>query len=210
MTAAAVQAPSGRRDTVRAPGSAAREASMGASIEVGDLARAAAAGDPNGWNGLVERFGALVWSTARAYGLGPDAGADAAQTTWLRLAEQLDRLQDQHDHLGAWLAATARQESLRRLRAGGATEALAPYPAVKAEPAGHEREAQLWRLVRDLPEECRRLLRILSTAPPPSQEEMAAALDLPVDRVPAVRAACLRDFHHRMARIGIKADADDS
>ena len=37
MTAAAVQAPSDRRDTVWAPGSPAREASMGASIEVGDL-----------------------------------------------------------------------------------------------------------------------------------------------------------------------------
>jgi DNA-directed RNA polymerase specialized sigma24 family protein len=210
MTATAVLAPPVRRDTVWAPGSAARKASMGASIEVGDLARAAAAGDPHGWNGLVERFGALVWSTARAYGLGPDAGADAAQTTWLRLAEQLDRLQDQHDRLGVWLAATARRESLRLLRAGGAEEAVAPYPAMRAEPSGHEREAQLWRLVRDLPEDCRRLLRILSTVPAPSQEEMAAALDLPVARVPAARAACLRDFHHRMATIGIKADADDS
>jgi DNA-directed RNA polymerase specialized sigma24 family protein len=210
MSATAVQAPTVPRDTVCAPGSPARETSMGASIEVGDLARAAAAGDPHGWNGLVERFGALVWSTARAYGLGPDAGADAAQTTWLRLAEQLDHLQDQHDHLGVWLAATARRESLRRLRAGGAMEALAPHPAVKADPAGHEREDQLWRLVRDLPEDCRRLLRILSTVPPPSREEVAAALDLPVARVPAARAACLREFQHRMARIGIKTDADDS
>jgi DNA-directed RNA polymerase specialized sigma24 family protein len=179
---------------------------MGASIEVGDLARAAAAGDPDGWNGLVERFGALVWSTARAYGLGPDDGADAAQTTWLRLADQLDRLQDQHDRLGVWLAATARRESLRLLRAGGAKEAVDAH----GPPPGPEREAQLWRLVHDLPEDCRRLLRVLSTVPPPSSEEVAAALDLPVARVPAARAACLRDFHDRMTSIGIKADADDS
>jgi hypothetical protein len=109
-----------------------------------------------------------------------------------------------------WLAATARRESLRLLHAGGAEEAVARYPAMRAEPSGHEREAQLWRLVRDLPEDCRRLLRILSTVPPPSQAEMAAALDLPVAGVPAARAACLRDFHHRMATIGINADADDS
>ena len=178
---------------------------MGASIEVGDLARAAAAGDPHGWNGLVERFGALVWSTARAYGLGPDAGADAAQTTWLRLAEQLDHLQDHHDRLGVWLAATARRESLRLLRAGGVKEAADAHG-----PPGPEREAQLWRVVRDLPEHCKRLLRILSAVPPPSTDEVAAALDLPVARVPAARAACLKDFHHRMASIGIKADPDDS
>ena len=91
---------------------------MGA-IDVRDLARAAAAGDQHGWDGLVERFGELVWSTTRAYGLSPGEGADAAQTTWLRLAEQLGHLEDQHERLGVWLAATARRESLRLLGAAG-------------------------------------------------------------------------------------------
>ena len=88
---------------------------MGAQIDAHDLVQAAAAGDSHGWDGLVERFGALVWSTARGYGLSPDEGADVAQTTWLRLAEQLGRLRDGHDRIGVWLASTARQESLRLL-----------------------------------------------------------------------------------------------
>ena len=67
---------------------------------------------------LVDRFGELVWSTARAWGLNPEQGADAVQVTWLRLAEQLDRLQDHYERLGVWLAATARRESLRLLGAG--------------------------------------------------------------------------------------------
>jgi DNA-directed RNA polymerase specialized sigma24 family protein len=187
---------------------------MGADIDARDLVQAAAAGDSHGWDGLVERFGALVWSTARAYGLSPEEGADAAQTTWLRLAEQLGRLQDVHDRIGVWLASTARQESLRLLGARiadhgdpGQEQAAAPVAAAATTP---EREVMLWRVVRDLPEHCRRLLRVLSAVPPPDQEELAAALDLAVADVPAARAACLEEFRHRMVSIGIKADAVDS
>jgi DNA-directed RNA polymerase specialized sigma24 family protein len=181
---------------------------VGASIDARDLALAAAAGDPRGWDGLVERFGGLVWSTTRAYGLSPDDGADAAQTTWLRLAEQLGRLQDQYGQLGVWLAATARRESLRLLGAARAAEPLTqkePSP-----PPSSGRDALLWRVVRELPEHCRRLLRVLLTTPPPSHEEVSAALDLPVDGIAAARAACFQEFRHRMATISIRTEVEDS
>jgi DNA-directed RNA polymerase specialized sigma24 family protein len=186
---------------------------MGA-IDVRDLARAAAAGDQHGWDGLVERFGELVWSTTRAYGLSPGDGADAAQTTWLRLAEQLGHIEDQHERLGVWLAATARRESLRLLGAArGTTAAPAaapPGPAAEPAPGDPGREALLWRVVRELPEHCRRLLRVLLTVPPPIHEEVSAALDLPVAGIAAARDACLQDFRHRMSDFSIRADADDS
>jgi DNA-directed RNA polymerase specialized sigma24 family protein len=183
---------------------------MGASINVPDLARAAAAGDPRGWDGLVERFGGLVWSTTRAHGLSPDDGADAAQTTWLRLAEELSRLQDQYGRLGVWLAATARRESLRLLAAAPRDARPAPTPPDAAEPRRQGREALLWRVVRELPEHCRRLLRVLLSSPPPSHEEVSAALDLPVDGIAAARAACFKEFRQRMATISIRADVEDS
>jgi DNA-directed RNA polymerase specialized sigma24 family protein len=186
---------------------------MGANIDVRDLARAAAAGDPHGWDGLVERFSGLVWSTTRAYGLSPGDGADAAQTTWLRLAEQLGRLQDQYEQLGVWLAATARRESLRLMAAARAATATSPPPPAPdaeaaAEPPG--REALLWRVVRELPEHCRRLLRVLLTVPPPSHEEVSAALDLPLERIAAARDACFREFRLQMATIGIRTEVEDS
>jgi DNA-directed RNA polymerase specialized sigma24 family protein len=186
---------------------------MGASTDVRDLARAAVAGEQHGWDGLVERFGELVWSTIRAYGLSPGDGADAAQTTWLLLAEQLAQLQDQYERLGVWLAATARRESLRLL---GAVQAVAPpssaSPAPPATPAAaeQERESLLWRVVRELPEQCRRLLRVLLTSPPPSHEEVSAALDLPVAGVAAARDACLQEFRHRMTAISIRTELEDS
>jgi DNA-directed RNA polymerase specialized sigma24 family protein len=183
---------------------------MGASINVPDLARAAAAGDPRGWDGLVERFGGLVWSTARAYGLSPDDGADAAQTTWLRLAEELGRLQDHYGRLGVWLAATARRESLRLLAAAPHGARPAPTQPDAAGPGLQGRDALLWRVVRELPEHCRRLLRVLLCSPPPSHEEVSAALDLPVDGIAAARAACFEEFRQRMATISIRAEVEDS
>jgi DNA-directed RNA polymerase specialized sigma24 family protein len=183
---------------------------MGASIDVPDLARAAADGDPRGWDGLVERFGGLVWSTARAHGLGPDDGADAAQTTWLRLAEELSRLQDQYGQLGVWLAATARRESLRLLAAAPRDAKPDTAAPDAADPGLRGRDALLWRVVRELPEDCRRLLRVLLTSPPPSHEEVSAALDLPVDGIAAARAACFKEFRERMATISIRAEVEDS
>ena len=184
---------------------------MGARFDERRLAQAAAAGDQRAWDRLVDRFGELVWSTSRAWGLNPEQGADAVQVTWLRLAEQLDRLQDHYERLGVWLAATARRESLRLLDAGRGTQ---PGPEMAsgspAAAGGSARDGLLWRLVHELPERCRRLLRVLMTTPPPSHEEVAAALDLPLAHVGQLRTDCLRDFRSRMAKISIKAETSDS
>ena len=210
MSVTAQEGGSVRCGTVLAPTPLARKASMGARFDERRLAQAAAAGDQRAWDALVDRFGELVWSTARAWGLSPEQGADAVQVTWLRLAEQLDRLQDQYEWLGVWLAATARRESLRLLGAGQGTE---PGPEPASDPAasaGLSRDGLLWRVVRELPERCRRVLRILMTTPPPSHEEVAAALDLPVARIGDLRTHCLRDFRGRMAQIRIKTEPRDS
>src|SRR6478736_6202280 len=80
-----------------------------------DSLRAAAAGDQAAWEAIVDRFSGLVWATARAHRLSRDDASDVAQTTWLRLVEYLDRIREP-DKLGAWLATTARHESLRMIR----------------------------------------------------------------------------------------------
>ena len=84
---------------------------------LGELVRAAAAGDQRAWEALVGRFGGLVWSVARAHGLSRADAADVSQTAWLRLVEHLHRLRDP-ERVGTWLASTARHEALRILRRG--------------------------------------------------------------------------------------------
>jgi DNA-directed RNA polymerase specialized sigma24 family protein len=212
MSVTGHEARSIRCGTVLAPTPLARKASMGAAFDERRLVQAAATGDQRAWDGLVDRFGELVWSTARAWGLNSEQGADVVQVTWLRLAEQLDRTQDNYERLGVWLAATARRESQRLLSADLGTE---PGPAVTSGPpvisraTGSARDGLLWRVVHELPERCRRLLRILMTTPPPSHEEVAAALDLPVARVGGLRSDCLQDFRGRMAKVHINTELRD-
>jgi transposase InsO family protein len=56
------------------------------------LVRAAALGDQDAWETIVDRFSGLVWATARAHRLSRTDAADVSQTTWLRLVENLDRI----------------------------------------------------------------------------------------------------------------------
>src|SRR5947199_10585188 len=112
-----------------------------------ELVRAAAAGDQAAWNELVERYQGLVWATARSFRLSRADAADVAQTTWLRLVENLDRIRDP-ERLGSWLATTARRESLRHIRLHG-RELASGEADVFEGPAGDELEVALLTEERD-------------------------------------------------------------
>lgn len=180
--------------------------------------RAAAEGDQAAWDALVKRFSGLVWSIARAHRLGSADAADVCQTSWLRLVENLDRIRDP-DRVGAWLATTSRNECLRIIRRSGrlvptdlsldvdleADEAMAP-PGDAALLTG-ERDAELWKAFALISERCRALLRLLITDPPPSYEDIAGLLDMPIGSIGPTRARCLE---HLRRKAGITADAGDS
>jgi RNA polymerase sigma factor (sigma-70 family) len=158
-------------------------------------------GDQAAWNKLVEQYTGLMWSVARGYRLDTATAGDAIQTTWLRLVEHLDRIQDP-ERLGGWLATTVRRECLQVLRRN-TRERIAPggdagLDAIdtEAEPLDaallvDERDAALWRAFRDIPDRCQRLLRVLIATPPPSYEQVAAALDIPIGSIGPTRARCL-------------------
>jgi RNA polymerase sigma factor (sigma-70 family) len=173
----------------------------------GELLRQAAAGDQFAWNAIVDRFSGLVWATARAHRLSRDDAADVAQTTWLRLVENLDRIRDP-ERLGAWLATTARHESLRLIRRGGreqATDEPDLFEAPDDETLDQlllerERDGALWRAFAALSERCKTLLRILMADEPPSYEEVGAALGMPVGAIGPTRGRCL-DRLRRMAGV---------
>jgi DNA-directed RNA polymerase specialized sigma24 family protein len=82
--------------------------------EIRALVDAAAKGDHAAWDRLVQRFSGFVWSVTRSLGLSGDDATEVSQATWLRLVEQLDRIDP--DRLGAWLADTARHEADLRSR----------------------------------------------------------------------------------------------
>ena len=169
-------------------------------IDTGELVSRAAAGESAAWDALVDQYSSLLWSIARSFRLSTADSADAIQTTWLRLVESLDRIEDP-ERLPGWLATTVRRECLRVLRQSkreqvsasddGLPEVVDPGEPLDAHLLREERDAELWRTFEQLGERCRTLLRVLMTTPPPSYAEVSAALDMPVGSIGPTRQRCL-------------------
>lgn len=186
-------------------------------MEVGSLVATAVAGDRRAWEELVTRYTGLLWSVARAHRLSDADSADVVQTTWLKLVEHLDRVQDP-DRIGGWLATTARRECLRTIERGGR---MRPSDAEQLDVTpvpfdGHarlvtaERDAQLWDAFATLPESCQQLLRLLMTDPPPAYEDVAAAIGRPIGSLGPTRARCLEKLRHEVVARGIRNESAGS
>jgi RNA polymerase sigma factor (sigma-70 family) len=177
--------------------------------DVADLVRTAARGDDQAWDALVETYGGLVWAVARDHGLDPADSADVSQTTWLRLAEHLGRLDDPA-RVGLWLATTARNESLRALRG---RRRLVPVDSVDLleEPADgqdldhrlieEELDGSVRRAFEYLSPPCKVLLRTLLAEPAPSYAEVSIALGLPVGSIGPNRLRCLERLRRRLRAV---------
>jgi RNA polymerase sigma factor (sigma-70 family) len=175
------------------------------------LIRAAHDGDEAAWGTIVDRFSGLVWSTARAHRLSGSDASDVAQTTWLRLVENLDRIQNP-DALGAWLATTARRECLRLIRLRGrelATDETGLFDAPGEDTIDQrlitgERDRALAGALRTIGERCQSLLRMLAAPEPPSYEEIGAALGMPIGAIGPTRARCLDKLRRSPELAGIE------
>jgi RNA polymerase sigma factor (sigma-70 family) len=186
----------------------------GDAADVGRLVRRAAAGDGEAWNALVSRFSGLIWTIGRSHGLGAADTAEVSQTTWMRLFEHLDSIQ-QPERVGAWLATTARREALRILRMrdrqvlvdddlafdgdGGVGDPPGTGVLVK------ERDHLLHQAFARLPARAQVLLTMLSTAPAMSYREVSAALDMPIGSIGPTRARCLDALRHHAVSVGLSA-----
>jgi RNA polymerase sigma factor (sigma-70 family) len=166
----------------------------------------AASGDGVAWGRLVDHFGGLLWAITRSFRLASTDADDVIQTTWLRLIEHLGRI-EQPDRIGAWLATTARNECLgvvrrqtRATSAGWELEELADDGLAPDHGLLRDERHRALRLALDtLSEPCQRLLRLLAADPPPSYQEVSAALALPVGSIGPSRARCLERLRRQMA-----------
>src|SRR3954470_16707068 len=81
------------------------------------LVAGAAAGEPQAWSQLIDRYAVLIRSVCRAHRLADADGAGVGPLTMPGAVEHIGRLRDP-DRFGAWIATTARHECLRVLRGG--------------------------------------------------------------------------------------------
>lgn len=109
---------------------------VAASAGTSQLVARASAGDQGAWDQLVERYGGLVWTVARAHGLRYADASEVSQVTWLLLTQHLSALR-QPERLGSWLLRTATREAdrMRRLRGCGELPRRRARPGAPGRPA---------------------------------------------------------------------------
>lgn len=172
-----------------------------ADLDVAGLLRRAAVGDTRAWERLVDKFGRLIWSITRDFNLRESDAADVFQTTWMRLIEHVDRI-EQADRVGSWLAATARNECLRCLAAHKRLVLTTEEDVVLDDRAEHgteideallagERAATVRAAMAHLPRRGQRLLELLMADPPASYAEISHELGLPVGSIGPTRGRLL-------------------
>jgi RNA polymerase sigma factor (sigma-70 family) len=177
---------------------------------VSDLLPRASDGDPEAWKEIVRRYGGLVSATVRSYRLQNDDVLDAVQMTWLRLVENVHRVQFP-ERLGAWLATTAQRECLRIIRDRAKLVSDPMAAETVADPsAGPEQclidvdiAQTLRNLLAQLPPRGQALLRALFADNPRSYAEIAHAIRIPIGSIGPTRARALEQLRRLDGELGL-------
>lgn len=180
----------------------------------GELLRRAESGDQSAWDALVERFGQMVWNVARSFRLDEPTAKDVSQTVWLKLIENVSRIEDP-ERLPGWLATTCRREAIRvsRLRQRTIPTDFEFDLVDEAEPLEtllieDEENSRLIAAFRRLSEACRHLLRLLTVEPALSYEEISGITGRPIGSLGPTRARCIARLKAIMG--GISGSVGDS
>ena len=181
-----------------------------AGRQAAELLGRAAAGDQRAWDQLFRRFNPMVRAVIAGFRLDHDTAADVSQVVWMRLYEHADRIR-QPERLGAWLATTARNESLRcikrlsRSRPVGVLEdeadVTSPSPDERA--ADDETLRDALQALGRLPQESQQLVRLLVASPPLPYTDIAARVGRPVGSIGPTRSRCLAALRANMVEPGV-------
>ncbi|MEP7160103.1 MAG: sigma-70 family RNA polymerase sigma factor [Dermatophilaceae bacterium] len=157
-------------------------------------------GDDTAWSEIQSRYGGLVRRVVRDCGILDAHTGDVVQTTWLRLVEHVQDVQDPQ-RLGSWLATVARREAwhtsaivarevchehdvLDRLD-GTAT------PGPEGQTLDHDERGRLRQAVAALPPRQRHLLTLLMQDPVPSYDEISRLTGMTIGSIGPTRARAI-------------------
>lgn len=173
----------------------------------GELLRKAAAGDQTAWSELVDRFDQMVWSVARSFRLDDATAKDVSQTVWLKLIENISKINDP-DRLPGWLATTCRREAIRVSKLRDRTiptdfeyDIEDDAPSLETMMVEDDEHRTLITAFGRLSEGCQQLLRLLTVEPALSYEEISEAIDKPVGSLGPTRSRCIELLKFVMAGI---------
>ena len=172
------------------------------------LARVAE-GDQSAWRRVIDEYDGLVRSVAASFRLQTADVHDVAQTTWLRLLQNVRAIREP-ERLAGWLAVTASRESLAVLRR---SSRLRPLPMVDETPdatvdpardvADRDEAQDLWAAVAELSPRQQRLLIALFREELDSYNDVAATCAMPIGSIGPTRARALSRLRSKLADRGL-------
>jgi RNA polymerase sigma factor (sigma-70 family) len=164
-----------------------------------ELLTAVRRGDPGAWDRLVRNYNGLIIARCLRLGLERSRCEDVAQTTWMRLFQNLDRLREDAA-LSAWLITTSTRETYSIMRREGREVPTEddrldipdrPDGDPEREAAGQTVKDRLLRAIEALPDRDRCLILALLHPTRASYRQISADLGMPVGSIGPVRQRAL-------------------
>lgn len=177
-----------------------------------ELIRACRQGNQAAWNELVERYGRLVYSIPKRYGLSDPDADDVFASVWATVFRKLEALRDQ-TRLSAWLITTTHRECWRIGKKPAAPTAkyaeLDRHIADVSTPS--DEQLATWerqRLVRQSLDQlggpCKDLLSALFLEPgEPSYHVISKRLGMSLGSIGPTRARCFKKLEKIMIELGL-------
>ena len=169
----------------------------GASDTLPELAARAIDHDQAAWRELVDRLKGVAWKVLYGYDLSEEDRKDAFASTFFRLYEHLATIREL-EKLPGWVATTARNEAhtiFRRRRNTVPMDTIGWREAPQVEETDHvvagELHAALYAAFGRLAPQSQALMRLLTTDPPLSYDEISRNLDIPRGSIGPLRQRCL-------------------
>ena len=155
--------------------------------------------EQDGWKELIGRYQRLIYSVARSFCPQPEDTADLFQNVCLELHKNLHRLRNEQS-LSAWLITVTRRQALAIRRSRKPEIPIEDFePAIDAQIECLTEEFEIETAIRQLPDRCERLLRLLYyDIDEPSYTDIAQKLRMPVASIGPTRARCLEKLKRQI------------
>lgn len=164
----------------------------------GELLIRAREGNQEAWNELVEQMSPIIWSIARSFRLDHATAKDVAQTVWVKLLENCDRIKDP-DRLPGWISTTSRREAMaainglkRMMPSDFEYDIEDPGHSLEELVVDHEDHDEVRVAFDSLDQSDQELLHLVVLEPPLSYEEIAEITGRPIGSLGPTRARALR------------------
>lgn len=179
------------------------------------LVRRCLDGDEDAWSIVIDRYKRLIYSIPLNYGVSASDAGDIFQAVCVELVTELPKLR-KPESLKSWLISVTQRKALKakhRMRreqhfigSDMVAEVIPDDSAAVAQVIeGVQREQAVREAVRDLPERCQELVRLLffSDGPPVPYVDVAARLGLAVGSIGFIRGRCLKKLATALAAKGV-------